>query len=70
MPPLLTSNVTAPLAHLPDLHLQQGGHRLQTSAVNPPTPISALLHQRFDPLLQPSNVPAPMPLILALLLQP
>ena len=72
MTPLLTSNVTAPLAHLPALHLQQGGHHLQTSAVNPPTPISALLIQQYVLPLQPSAVrhaPPPPPPPISVLIQ-
>ena len=36
VPPILTSNVSAPLYRISALPLQRGGHRLQTSAVNPP----------------------------------
>ena len=45
--------------------IQQGGPRLQTSAVNPPPPISALLPQQDVIPLQPSavrNAPPPPPL--------
>ena len=44
--PLLPSNVPAPLAHISALSLQQGGPRLQTSAVIPPPLISVLLLQQ------------------------
>ena len=39
MPPLLPSNLPAPLAHVSALPLQQVGPHLQTSAVNTPPPI-------------------------------
>ena len=43
---LLPSNVPAPIAQISALSLQQGGPRLQTSAVIPPPLISALLLQQ------------------------
>ena len=46
VPPLLPSNVPAPLAQISALSLQQGRPRLQTSAVIPPPPISALFLQQ------------------------
>ena len=46
VPPLLPSNVPAPLAQISALSFQQGGPRLQTSAVIPPPPISALFLQQ------------------------
>ena len=58
MPPLLPSNVPAPLSQLLALSLQQGGPRLQTSTVNPTPPISALILQRDVIPLQPSAVRA------------
>ena len=70
----------APLAHISALSLQQGEPRLQTSAVIPPPPISALLLQQKlialqpsamrDALLQPSAINSPpLPQILAFPLQ-
>ena len=56
MPPLLPSNVPAPLDQIPALLLQQGGPLLQTSAIIPPPPISALILQRDVLPLQPSSV--------------
>ena len=47
VPPLLSSNVIAPLAHISALPLQQGGPRLQTSALNYPPLISAFLVQQY-----------------------
>ena len=46
VPPLMHANVPAPLDQLSDLPLQLGGPGLQTSSVNPPPPISALLLQQ------------------------
>ena len=46
MPPILPSNVPAPLAQLSTLPPKQGGPRLQTSAVNPPPHISDFILQR------------------------
>ena len=65
VPPLLPSNVPAPLAYISALSLQQGGPRLQTSAVIPPPNISALLFQQYWLALQPSvmrDAPTPPPL--------
>ena len=65
VPPLLPSNMPAPLAQLSALPLQQGGPRLHTSAVNPPPPISALLLQQDVLPIQPLAVradPTPPPL--------
>ena len=56
MPPLLPSNFPDPLAQFSDLPLQQCRSRLQTSAVNPPPLISALLLQKYVLPLQPSGV--------------
>ena len=61
VPPLLPSNVPAPLAQFSALPFQQRGPRLQTSAVIPPPPISALLLQRDVLPLQPSVVRAAPP---------
>ena len=49
----------------------QGGPPTLASAVRAYAPlISSLLPQRFEPPLQPSNVPTPLPQIPALTLQP
>ena len=61
VPHLLPKNVPDPLAQISALPLQQGRPRLQTSAVNPPPPISVLLLQRDMLPLQPSAVYAPPP---------
>ena len=53
MPLILRSKVPGPIARISALHLQQGGPRFQTSSVNHPPPISALLIQRSMLPLQP-----------------
>ena len=58
VPPLLTSNITAPLAQLSALNLQQGGPHLQPSAVNTPPQISAFLPQQDVLPLLPSAMRA------------
>ena len=58
VPPLLHSNVPAPLAQISALPLQRGGPHLQTSAVNPPPTISAFLLQQYVLPLQSSAVRA------------
>ena len=57
----MPSNAPAPLAQLLALPIQQGGTCLQTSAVNLPPPISALLIQRDVLPLQTSVVGAAAP---------
>ena len=62
---LICLNLPAPLAQFSALPLQQCGPSLQTSAVNPPPPISALLLKQAVLILQPSDVradPPPPPL--------
>ena len=56
VPPLLPSNVTASLAQISDFPLQQGGPCIQTSALNPPPPISAMLIQQDMLPFQPSSL--------------
>ena len=56
VPPLMPSNMPAPLAQISALPLPQGGPRLQNSAVIPPPLISALLLQLDVIPLQPSAV--------------
>ena len=65
VPPILPSNVPAPLAHISALPIQQVWYRLHTSAVIPPPLISASLLHRYVLPLQPSAVrdaPTPPPL--------
>ena len=70
VPPLITLNVPAPLAQLAAFPLQRGGRCLQTSAVNPPPTISALLLQRDLLPLQISSVCATAaPPLLSVLIQ-
>ena len=71
VPPLLPSNVPAPLYQISALPLQRGGPRLQTSAVNPPPPISSLLLQLDTLTLQPPAVrTAAAPLLSVSIIQP
>ena len=58
MPLILPSNVPDPLAHISALYLQQGGPRLQNSAVNTTPPISALSLQLYVLTLNSSDVSA------------
>ena len=67
VPPLLPTNVTAPLAQLSNLLLQQGGPYIQPSNTNPSPKISALILQRYMLPLQPSAVRYVSPLISVLL---
>ena len=70
MHPILPSNVHAPLAQILALRLQRGGPRLQTSATNPPPPISAMLIQLDVLHIQPLAMrAAAAPPLLSLLIQ-
>ena len=65
VPPILPSNVPAPLDQISVLSLQQGGPSFQNLAVIPPPPISALLLQQYLLAIQPSAMcvaPTPLPL--------
>ena len=61
MPPLMPTNVPAPIAQLSALPLRQGRPRLQLSAANPPPQISDLLLQQDVLPLHPSAVRAATP---------
>ena len=67
VPPLLPTNVTATLAQLSNLLLQQGEPYIQPLDTNPSPNISALSLQRYMLPLQPSALRSIPPLISVLL---
>ena len=75
MPPLMPTNVPAPLAQISALPLPQYGPCIQPSAVNPPPHISSFILQLYLIPLQPSVLcayaapPPPPPPPLYILLQ-